>query len=98
MFDLRIGDSGERRSSGQRADRAVKKTSNSQKQKTVLRLPEFLGDMEALTELLANGTAIKQLPGSTGYLKKLTRLSLVGYNYKHDLQSKPWCSRFSHDQ
>jgi len=59
------------------------------------KLPEFLGDMESLTELLANGTAIKQLPASTGYLKKLTRLSLVGDSYKHDLQSKSWFSRFS---
>ncbi|XP_034918640.1 disease resistance protein Roq1 [Populus alba] len=59
------------------------------------KLPEFLGDMESLTELLANGTAIKQLPASTGYLKKLTRLSLVGYGYKHDLQSRSWFSRFS---
>ncbi|KAG5224310.1 TMV resistance protein [Salix suchowensis] len=51
--------------------------------------------LERLREFLANRTAIKQLPASTGYLKKLTRLSLVGYSYKHDLQSKSWCSRFS---
>uniref|UniRef100_A0A6N2L141 Uncharacterized protein n=1 Tax=Salix viminalis TaxID=40686 RepID=A0A6N2L141_SALVM len=37
--------------------------------------------MEALTELLANGTAIKQLPASTGYLKKLTSTRLKYFTW-----------------
>ncbi|KAL7175639.1 hypothetical protein ACSBR2_029270 [Camellia fascicularis] len=38
--------------------------------------PEHLGHMESLTELLADGTAIKQLPFSIGLLKNLRMLSL----------------------
>ncbi|CAL5416802.1 unnamed protein product [Camellia sinensis] len=47
-----------------------------------LELPEQLGDMESLTELLADGIAIKQLPLSIGRLKNLRSLSLKGC----------WCS------
>ncbi|CAL5413894.1 unnamed protein product [Camellia sinensis] len=43
-----------------------------------LELPEQLGDMESLTELLADGIAIKQLPLSIGRLKNLRSLSLKG--------------------
>ncbi|CAL5416808.1 unnamed protein product [Camellia sinensis] len=42
--------------------------------------PEHLGHMESLTELLADGTAIKQLPCSIGLLKNLRSLSLNGCN------------------
>ncbi|XP_028104423.1 probable disease resistance protein At4g19530 [Camellia sinensis] len=42
--------------------------------------PEHLGHMESLTELLADGTAIKQLPFSIGLLKNLRSLSLRGCN------------------
>ncbi|CAL5416798.1 unnamed protein product [Camellia sinensis] len=45
---------------------------------TKLKLPEQLGDMESLTELLADGIAIKQLPFSIGQLKNLRSLSLKG--------------------
>ncbi|CAL5417674.1 unnamed protein product [Camellia sinensis] len=40
--------------------------------------PEHLGHMESLTELLADGTAVKQLPFSIGLLKNLRRISLKG--------------------
>ncbi|KAJ6854490.1 TMV resistance protein N [Populus alba x Populus x berolinensis] len=62
------------------------------------KLPESLGDLESLTELFTKGTAIKQLPTSARYLKKLTKLSFGGYNkvfYSPDLPSKSWFSRFS---
>ncbi|THG14693.1 hypothetical protein TEA_004763 [Camellia sinensis var. sinensis] len=41
-----------------------------------LELPEQLGDLESLTELLADRIAIKQLPLSIGRLKNLRSLSL----------------------
>ncbi|KAJ6857978.1 TMV resistance protein N [Populus alba x Populus x berolinensis] len=62
------------------------------------KLPESLGDIESLTELFTKGTAIKQLPTSARYLKKLTKLSFGGYNkvfYTPDLPSKSWFPRFS---
>ncbi|KAL9381662.1 hypothetical protein Peur_024697 [Populus x canadensis] len=62
------------------------------------KLPESLGDIESLTELFTKGTAIKQLPTSARYLKKLTKLSFGGYNkvfYSPYLPSKSWFSRFS---
>ena len=62
------------------------------------KLPESLGDIESLTELFAKGTAIKQLPTSARYLKKLTKLSFGGYNkvfYSPELPSKSWFPRFS---
>ncbi|KAJ6951285.1 TMV resistance protein N [Populus alba x Populus x berolinensis] len=62
------------------------------------KLPESLGDLESLTELFTKGTAIKQLPTSARYLKKLTKLSFGGYNkvfYSPDLPSKSWFPRFS---
>uniref|UniRef100_A0A6N2NBD8 TIR domain-containing protein n=1 Tax=Salix viminalis TaxID=40686 RepID=A0A6N2NBD8_SALVM len=43
------------------------------------KLPDSLGGLESLTELFAKGTAIKQLPTSARYLKKLTKLSFGGY-------------------
>ncbi|KAJ9177998.1 hypothetical protein P3X46_009918 [Hevea brasiliensis] len=42
------------------------------------RLPDHLGNMEALAELVAEKTDIKQLPSSIGHLKKLAKLSLGG--------------------
>uniref|UniRef100_A0A6N2KHY8 Disease resistance protein Roq1-like winged-helix domain-containing protein n=1 Tax=Salix viminalis TaxID=40686 RepID=A0A6N2KHY8_SALVM len=39
------------------------------------KLPENLGDLESLTKLFAKGTAIKPLPTSARYLKKLTNCS-----------------------
>ncbi|KAG5224306.1 TMV resistance protein [Salix suchowensis] len=59
------------------------------------KLPESLGDLESLTELFAKGTAIKQLPTSARYLKKLTKLSFGGYKnvfYSSDPPSKSHCS------
>ncbi|XP_028069463.1 TMV resistance protein N-like [Camellia sinensis] len=47
-----------------------------------LELPEQLGDLESLTELLADRIAIKQLPLSIGRLKNLRSLSL----------KRCWCS------
>ncbi|XP_022734185.1 TMV resistance protein N-like [Durio zibethinus] len=41
------------------------------------RLPEHLGKLEALRRLLANGSAIKQLPISLGLLKNLEELLLA---------------------
>ncbi|XP_011001293.1 PREDICTED: TMV resistance protein N-like [Populus euphratica] len=63
-----------------------------------LRNCQSLGDIESLTELFTKGTAIKQLPPSARYLKKLTKLSFGGYNKVFDspyLPSKSWFSRFS---
>ncbi|KAG5224320.1 TMV resistance protein [Salix suchowensis] len=62
------------------------------------KLPDSLGGLESLIELFAKGTAIKQLPTSARYLKKLTKLSFGGYKnvfYKPDPPSKSWFSRFS---
>ncbi|CAL5417656.1 unnamed protein product [Camellia sinensis] len=55
--------------------------------------PEHLGHMESLTELLAEGTAIKQLPFSIGLLKNLRILSLKGCN--RQLTTKSWFSLIS---
>ncbi|XP_028081528.1 TMV resistance protein N-like [Camellia sinensis] len=55
--------------------------------------PEHLGHMESLTELLANGTAIKQLPFSIGLLKNLRMLLLKGCN--RQLTTKSWFSLIS---
>ncbi|CAL5348650.1 unnamed protein product [Camellia sinensis] len=52
--------------------------------------PEHLGHMESLTELLADGTIIKQLPFSIGLLKNLRRLSLKGCN--RQFTTKSWFS------
>ncbi|KAF5951975.1 hypothetical protein HYC85_009919 [Camellia sinensis] len=49
--------------------------------------PEHLGHMESLTELLADGTAIKQLPLSIGLLKNLRSLSLNGCNKQFTAKS-----------
>ncbi|XP_057990225.1 disease resistance protein RPV1-like isoform X2 [Hevea brasiliensis] len=57
------------------------------------RLPEHLGNMEALTELLAERTAIKQLPSSIGHLKNLTELSMGGL--KDGIRSISWFPQFS---
>ncbi|KAJ6857975.1 TMV resistance protein N [Populus alba x Populus x berolinensis] len=59
------------------------------------KLPESLVEVESLTELFTKGTAIKQLPTSARYLKKLTKLSFGGYKkvfYSPDLPSKSWFS------
>ncbi|KAG5223825.1 TMV resistance protein [Salix suchowensis] len=58
-------------------------------------LPESLGDLESLTELLAKGTAIKQLPTSATYSKKLTKLSFGGYKNVICSPDPPSKSRFS---
>lgn len=42
-------------------------------------LPDNLGEMEALTELLVDGTAIRQVPCFIVCLKKLKRLCISGY-------------------
>jgi Leucine-rich repeat (LRR) protein len=42
------------------------------------KLPDQVGSMMALTELLADGIAIKQLPSSFGLLKNLEVASLSG--------------------
>ncbi|KAL7207940.1 hypothetical protein ACSBR1_029819 [Camellia fascicularis] len=55
--------------------------------------PEHLGHMESLTELLADGTSIKQLPFSIGLLKNLRMLSLKGCN--RQLTTKFWFSLIS---
>ncbi|CAL5347674.1 unnamed protein product [Camellia sinensis] len=55
--------------------------------------PEHLGRMESLTELLADGTAIKQLPFSIGLLKNFRTLSLKGCNMQ--LTTKSWFSLIS---
>ncbi|CAL5345382.1 unnamed protein product [Camellia sinensis] len=52
--------------------------------------PEHLGHIESLTELLADGTIIKQLPFSIGLLKNLRRLSLKGCN--RQFTTKSWFS------
>jgi hypothetical protein len=60
------------------------------------KLPEHIGNMENLRELLADGTSIKQLPRSIVFLKKLENLSLCGRNYdKQDSPSGPWHVPFS---
>jgi len=56
------------------------------------KLPEELGNMMALTELLADGTAIKQLPSSFGLLKNLKNLVLSGCK---EQSSKSWLSLLS---
>ncbi|CAL5347747.1 unnamed protein product [Camellia sinensis] len=55
--------------------------------------PEHLGHMESLTELLADGTTIKQLPFSIGLLKNLRRLCLKGFN--RQLTTESWLSLIS---
>ncbi|KAI7981050.1 TMV resistance protein N [Camellia lanceoleosa] len=55
--------------------------------------PEHLGHMESLTELLADGTVIKQLPFSIGLLKNLRMLLLKGCN--RQLTTKSWFSLIS---
>uniref|UniRef100_A0A6N2L363 Disease resistance protein Roq1-like winged-helix domain-containing protein n=1 Tax=Salix viminalis TaxID=40686 RepID=A0A6N2L363_SALVM len=59
------------------------------------KLPENLGDLESLTKLFAKGTAIKPLPTSARYLKKLTKLSLGGYKNVFCSPNPPSISRFS---
>ncbi|KAI7981842.1 TMV resistance protein N [Camellia lanceoleosa] len=56
--------------------------------------PEHLGRMESLTELLADGTAIKQLPFSVGLLKNLRSLSLNGCH--RQFTPKSWPSLISY--
>ncbi|KAJ4963156.1 hypothetical protein NE237_023095 [Protea cynaroides] len=56
----------------------------------VEKLPDGLGNMDCLKELLADGTAIKQLPSSIRLLKNLRTLSLCGYKGS----SKSWVSFF----
>jgi hypothetical protein len=51
------------------------------------KLPDQIGNMMALTELLANGIAIKQLPSSFGLLKNLEIASLSGCKER---PSKSW--------
>jgi len=58
----------------------------------VEKLPEELGNMMALTELLADGIAIKQLPSSFGLLKNLKTLLLSGCK---EQSSKSWLSLLS---
>ncbi|XP_022734198.1 TMV resistance protein N-like [Durio zibethinus] len=57
------------------------------------RLPEHLGKLEGLRKLLANGSAIKQLPMSLGLLKNLEELLLVGC--KEKLTTKSFSPSFS---
>ncbi|KAG5224309.1 TMV resistance protein [Salix suchowensis] len=62
------------------------------------KLPDSLGGQESLIELFTNGSAIKQLPTSARYLKKLTNLSFGRYKnvfYSPDPPSKSRFSRFS---
>jgi Leucine-rich repeat (LRR) protein len=56
------------------------------------KLPEQLGNMIALKELLADRTAIKQLPSSLGLLKNLKTVLLSGYEGE---SSNSWLSCFS---
>jgi Leucine-rich repeat (LRR) protein len=56
------------------------------------KLPDQIGNMMALTELLADGIAIKQLPSSFGHLKNLEIASLSGCK---EQPSKSWGSHFS---
>jgi Leucine-rich repeat (LRR) protein len=56
------------------------------------KLPDQVGSMIALTELLADGIAIKQLPSSFGLLKNLEIASLSGHK---EQSSKSWLSLFS---
>ncbi|KAJ4962304.1 hypothetical protein NE237_022243 [Protea cynaroides] len=56
----------------------------------VEKLPDGLGNMDCLKELLADGTAIKQLPSSIRLLKNLRTLSLCGYKGS----SKSWVPFF----
>uniref|UniRef100_A0A6N2MNS9 TIR domain-containing protein n=1 Tax=Salix viminalis TaxID=40686 RepID=A0A6N2MNS9_SALVM len=63
-----------------------------------LNVTNSLGGLESLIELFTNESAIKQLPTSARYLKKLTKLSFGGYKnvfYKPDPPSKSRFSRFS---
>jgi Leucine-rich repeat (LRR) protein len=53
------------------------------------KLPDQVGSMIALTELLADGIAIKQLPSSFGLLKNLEIASLSG---RKEHSSKSWLS------
>ncbi|CAL5416809.1 unnamed protein product [Camellia sinensis] len=55
--------------------------------------PKHLGHMESLTELLADGTTIKQLHFSIGLLKNLRTLLLKGCNMQ--LTTKSWFSLIS---
>uniref|UniRef100_A0A6N2L5G3 TIR domain-containing protein n=1 Tax=Salix viminalis TaxID=40686 RepID=A0A6N2L5G3_SALVM len=64
----------------------------------LVKLPESLDGLESLTGLLIKDTAIKQLPTSARYLKKLTNLSFGGYKNVFcslDPQSESQFSRFS---
>ncbi|KAJ4963508.1 hypothetical protein NE237_023447 [Protea cynaroides] len=54
------------------------------------KLPDGLGNMDCLKELLADGTAIKQLPSSIRLLKNHRTLSSCGYKGS----SKSWVSSF----
>ncbi|XP_042956563.1 disease resistance protein RUN1-like [Carya illinoinensis] len=56
------------------------------------KLPEQLGNMIALRELIADGTAIKQLPSSVGLLKNLKTVSLSACEGE---PSNSWFSCFS---
>jgi Leucine-rich repeat (LRR) protein len=56
------------------------------------KLPDQIGNMMALTELLANGIAIKQLPSSFGLLKNLEIALLSGCKER---PSKSWVSLLS---
>jgi Leucine-rich repeat (LRR) protein len=56
------------------------------------KLPDQIGNMMALTELLADGIAIKQLPSSFGLLKNLEIASLSGCKER---PSKSWVSPLS---
>ncbi|XP_062171330.1 disease resistance protein RPV1-like [Alnus glutinosa] len=56
------------------------------------KLPDQVGSMMALTELLADGIAIKQLPSSFGLLKNLEVASLSG---RKEQSSKSWLSLLS---
>ncbi|XP_042483027.1 disease resistance protein RPV1-like isoform X2 [Macadamia integrifolia] len=56
------------------------------------KLPEELGNMGSLKELLADGTAIKQLPFSIGHFKDLKSLSIGGFKGS---PPKSWHSFFS---
>ncbi|KAG5223890.1 TMV resistance protein [Salix suchowensis] len=58
------------------------------------KLSYSLDGLESLTELFVKGTAIKQLPTSARYLKKLTKLSFGGFYSPHP-PSKSRFSRFS---
>ena len=59
------------------------------------KLPEHLGVMESSTELLADETAIRQLPSSVGQLKRLGKLSFSGCNNKQGSPFTSWLSLIS---